>query len=202
MCHDTPLPFHVFAEEEERHLHAYHLFIRNKKTFRLSIVQLMAVGGPRMGKSSLLARLRGEQPPTIKELQPVSTHHPAIFDGHQVVPSTGVAEKVIQLTTIKKASVQPAFAREVEGVVIWSRVSYGEEVIAVLKAMGMSMSLDRAPPPVPPVSPPAASPAFPPVDESTVIQHAEDQTMSPEATALLQTTATMRFVKGSEANIH
>ena len=99
-----------------------------------------------MGKSSLLARLRGEKPPTMEDL-PDTAHHPAITDGCQIVPSTGVAEKVIQLkTTIKKASVDTTFALEVEGIVIWSRVSYGEEVIALLKAMGMSLSLNSAPP--------------------------------------------------------
>ena len=178
----------LFAEEEERHLHAYHVFIRDKKTFGLSIVQLMAVGGPRMGKSSLLARLRGEQPPTVQELTPVTAHCPAIKDDHPVVPSTGVAEEVIQLTTIREASIQPTFAHEVEGVVVWSRVSYGEEVIALLKAMGMSKSFESAPS--------AALPAvLLPVDETTNIQHVEVQSTSPEATAtLLQTAATTRFV--------
>ena len=125
----------LFAEEEERHLRAYHVFIREKKTFQLSIVQLMATGGPRMGKSSLLARLRGEKPPSIQ-------YPPS--GGDPVVPSTGVVDDVIQLTTIRKTSVQPAFAFEVQGIVKWSRVSLGEEVIALLKAMGMSMSLNQA----------------------------------------------------------
>lgn len=127
-----PVYFVLFAEEEERHLHAYRTFIKENKTFSLPIIQLMATGGPRMGKSSLLARLRGEQLPTIPDPPDAA----AITDGHPVVPSTGVAENVVQLTT--------TFALEVERVVIWSRVSYGEEVIALLKAMGMSMSIDPA----------------------------------------------------------
>ena len=88
-----------------------------------------------MGKSSLLARLRGEQPPSIQ-------YPPS--GGDPVVPSTGVVDNGIQLTTIRKTSVQPAISFEVEGVVIWSRVSLGEEVIALMKAMGMSMSLNQA----------------------------------------------------------
>ena len=142
----TVLPEYLvlFAEEEERHLCAYRIFVKENKAFQLSILQLMAIGGPRMGKSSLLARLRGEQPPTIQDL-PDTAHRPAITDGCRVVPSTGVAEKVIQLTTIiKKASVDTTFACKVGEVVIWSRVSYGEEVIALLKTMGMLMSLDPA----------------------------------------------------------
>ena len=153
-----PVYFVLFAEEEERHLHAYRTFIKENKTFSLPIIQLMAIGGPRMGKSSLLARLRGEQLPTSQD-PPDTAHYLSITDGRPVIPSTGVADKVVQLTTpirkasdkvvqlttpIRKASVHTTFALEVERVVIWSRVSYGEEVIALLKAMGMSMSIDPA----------------------------------------------------------
>lgn len=127
----------LFAEEEERHLRACHRFIKENKAkaFQLSIVQLMAIGGPRMGKSSLLARLQGGQSP-IQDL-PDTAHHPAITDGRRLVRSSGVAEVIQLKTTIKKASVDTTFACKVGEVVIWSRVSYGEEVIALLKAKGI-----------------------------------------------------------------
>ena len=103
--------------------------IKEKGKLLLNILQCVMSGHPRVGKSTLLARLTGQQP---------SIEHPnesqtlQVQGGAPISVSTGIAEKIIQVTVKKVAMV---VAKALQPNVVWEVLTYDVEAIALLKAV-------------------------------------------------------------------
>ena len=118
-----------------RHLTICDQIMREKGKVMLNAVQCMFSGSPRVGKSTLLARLTGMQPSTIhpedpdtgKELQMLQEAGDTC-----VSPSTGVLNAVVRVT-VKKVTM--AVARAIQPGLIWERIEFDVEAIALLKSI-------------------------------------------------------------------
>ena len=126
---------YISPQEEMRHLTICDRLMREKGKVTLNAVQCMLSGNPRVGKSTLLARLTGiqhstirpEGPDTAKELQTVQEA------GHAFVsPSTGILNAVIRVT-VKKVSMVVAMA--LQPGLIWEQIQFDVEAIALLKSV-------------------------------------------------------------------
>ena len=121
-----------------RHLTICDRIMREKGKVMLNAVQCMLSGNPRVGKSTLLARLTGMQLSTIhpegpegpdaaKESQTVQE------PGHRCVsPSTGVLNAVVRVT-VKKVTMVVAMA--LQPGLIWEQIEFDVEAIALLKSV-------------------------------------------------------------------
>ena len=118
-----------------RHLTICDQIMREKGKVMLNAVQCMFSGNPRVGKSTLLARLTGmrlstihpEGPDTAKESQTVQEA------GHTCVsPSTGVLNAVVRVT-VKKVTM--VVAAVLQPGLIWERIEFDVEAIALLKSV-------------------------------------------------------------------
>ena len=118
-----------------RHLTICDRIMREKGKVMLNAVQCMFSGNPRVGKSTLLARLTGMQPSTIhpegpdtaKELQMLQEAGDTC-----VSPSTGVLNAVVHVT-VKKVTMAVAIA--LQPGLIWERIEFDVEAIALLKSI-------------------------------------------------------------------
>ena len=118
-----------------RHLTICDQIMREKGKVTLNAVQCMFGGNPRVGKSTLLARLTGmelsiihpEGSDTAKESQMVQEA------GHaRVSPSTGILNAVVRVT-VKKVTMVVAMA--LQPGLIWERIEFDVEAIALLKSV-------------------------------------------------------------------
>ena len=118
-----------------RHLTICDRIMRQKGKLTLNAVQCMLSGNPRVGKSTLLARLTGmklsiihpEGSDTAKESQTVQEA------GHtRVSPSTGILNAVVRVT-VKKVTMVVATA--LQPGLIWERIEFDVEAIALLKSV-------------------------------------------------------------------
>ena len=82
------------------HLTACDRVIQEKGKLLLNILQCVISGHPRVGKSTLLSRLTGQQP-SVTPHNPDTSQAVQVRDVTPITPSTGVAEKVIQVTVKK-----------------------------------------------------------------------------------------------------
>ena len=118
-----------------RHLTICDQIMREKGKVLLNAVQCMLSGNPRVGKSTLLARLTGirlstihpEGPDTAKESQTVQEA------AHTCVsPSTGVLNAVVRVT-VKKVTM--VVAAVLQPGLVWERIEFDVEAIALLKSV-------------------------------------------------------------------
>ena len=118
-----------------RHLTICNQIMREKGKVMLNAVKCMLSGNPRVGKSTLLARLTGmrlstihpEGPDTAKESQTVQEA------AHTCVsPSTGVLNAVVRVT-VKKVTM--VVAAVLQPGLIWERIEFDVEAIALLKSV-------------------------------------------------------------------
>ena len=118
-----------------RHLTICNQIMREKGKVMLNAVQCMLSGNPRVGKSTLLARLTGmrlstihpEGPDTAKESQTVQEA------AHTCVsPSTGVLNAVVRVT-VKKVTM--VVAAVLQPGLVWERIEFDVEAIALLKSV-------------------------------------------------------------------
>ena len=117
-----------------QHLTICDKVMREKGKLLLNAVQCMISGHPRVGKSTLLARLIGTQPTihlkhleTNKELQ-----RPQQNDSIQSSPSTGVLNAIVHVT-VKKAKMVVAAA--LQPGLVWEQIEFDMEAIALLKSI-------------------------------------------------------------------
>ena len=108
----------IYAEEERRHLTACEEAIRKNGKVNLKCGIFLLNGGPRVGKSTFLSRITGRQLPHS--------------DDTSVTPSTGVADRVLQVV-IKKSSM--TVARALKPGMNWQVVTLSEEAVSALKAI-------------------------------------------------------------------
>ena len=128
---------HLSPEEEMRHLTICDRVMREKGKVMLNAVQCMLSGNPRVGKSTLLARLTGmelsiihpEGPDFAKESQTVQE-----AGRTSVSASTGVLNAVVRVT-VKKVRMVVAMARALQPGLIWERIEFDVEAIALLKSV-------------------------------------------------------------------
>ena len=119
-----------------RHLTACDRAIKEKGKLLLNAVQCMMSGHPRVGKSTLLARLTGLQPSTTA-IHPDTTKESQALQAHGGTeacfsPSTGVLNAIVHVT-VKKATMFVAAA--LQPGLIWERVELDKEAIALLKSI-------------------------------------------------------------------
>ena len=119
-----------------RHLTACDRAIKEKGKLLINAVQCMMSGHPRVGKSTLLARLTGLQSSTNAN-HPDTTKEPQALQAHGgaeacLSPSTGVLNAIVHVT-VKKATMFVAAA--LKPGLIWERVELDKEVIALLKSI-------------------------------------------------------------------
>ena len=119
-----------------RHLTACDRAIKEKGKLLLNAVQCMMSGHPRVGKSTLLARLTGTRPSTnvshpdtIKESQALQARGGT---DACISPSTGVLNAIVHVT-VKKATMFVAAA--LQPGLIWERIELDKEAIALLKSI-------------------------------------------------------------------
>ena len=118
-----------------RHLTICDQIMREKGKVLLNAVQCMLSGNPRVGKSTLLARLTGMQlstihpegPDTAKELQTVQEAGDTC-----VSPSTGVLNAVVRVT-VKKVTM--VVAAVLQPGLVWEQIEFDVEAIALLKSV-------------------------------------------------------------------
>ena len=118
-----------------RHLTICDRIMREKGKVTLNAVQCMFSGNPRVGKSTLLARLTGMQPSTIHPEDPDTAKELQMLQeaGDMCVsPSTGVLNAVVRVT-VKKVTM--AVARAIQPGLIWERIEFDVEAIALLKSI-------------------------------------------------------------------
>ena len=126
-----------FSAEEMRHLTVCDRIIQEKGKLLLNILQCIMSGHPRVGKSTLLARLTGQQPSVAPDLPDTSDESQAVQvrDGTLISASTGVAEKIIQVTVKKMTMV---VAKALQPGLVWEVITYDVEAIGLLKAVTKS----------------------------------------------------------------
>ena len=107
------------AEEEMHHLSVYDHVMREKGKLDLCLVQCVLSGPPRVGKSTFLRRIIGKL-------------SAALYASQSYTQSTGVAEKVIQVS-IKNASFVLAVAPK--SGINWKVVALSEEAAILLRAI-------------------------------------------------------------------
>ena len=118
-----------------RHLTICDRIMREKGKVMLNAVQCMFSGNPRVGKSTLLARLTGMQPSTIHPEDPDTAKESQVLQeaGDTCVsPSTGVLNAVVRVT-VKKVTMAVAIA--LQPGLIWERIEFDVEAIALLKSV-------------------------------------------------------------------
>ena len=118
-----------------RHLTICDRIMREKGKVMLNAVQCMFSGNPRVGKSTLLARLTGMQPSTIHPEDPDIAKESQMLQeagGTCVSPSTGVLNAVVHVT-VKKVTMAVAIA--LQPGLIWERIEFDVEAIALLKSI-------------------------------------------------------------------
>ena len=108
-------------EEEIRHLTICDRVMREKGKLELCLLQCVLSGPPRVGKSTFLQRIIGE-------------FSAALYANQS--PSTGIMEKVIQVT-IKNASFVLAIASKAG--INWKVVTLSEEAAILLRAILSSL---------------------------------------------------------------
>jgi len=121
----------IVSEEEMRHLTVCDRVIQEKGKLLLNILQCVISGHPRVGKSTLLSRLTGQQP-SITPHHPDTSQAVQVRDVTPITPSTGVAEKIIQVT-VKKVSM--IIAKALQPGLVWEVITYDVEAIGLLKAV-------------------------------------------------------------------
>ena len=114
-----------------RHLTVCEAVMREKGKLTLNAVQCMLSGHPRVGKSTLLARLIRTQP-SIQLNGEDTTKEPQESGGTCISPSTGVLNAVVRVT-VKKVTMVVAVA--VQPGLIWERIEFDVEAIALLKSV-------------------------------------------------------------------
>ena len=117
------------------HLTICDRIMREKGKVTLNAVQCMFSGNPRVGKSTLLARLTGMQPSTIHPEGPDTAKESQVLQetGDTCVsPSTGVLNAVVRVT-VKKVTMAVAIA--LQPGLIWERIEFDVEAIALLKSV-------------------------------------------------------------------
>ena len=126
-----------FSAEEMRHLTVCDRIIQEKGKLLLNILQCIMSGHPRVGKSTLLARLTGQQPSVPPDLPDTSDESQAVQVRHgtPISASTGVAEKIIQVTVKKMTMV---VAKALQPGLVWEVITYDVEAIGLLKAVTKS----------------------------------------------------------------
>ena len=95
-----------FIAEEEKHIAAVQRAMKEKGKLNHTIFHGVFVGPARSGKNSLMERLLGRMPSSIS-------------------PSTGVAERVVQVQVVQKSATMAANVEDL----IWSVIDYEDEVI-------------------------------------------------------------------------
>ena len=118
-----------------RHLTICDRIMREKGKVTLNAVQCMFSGNPRVGKSTLLARLTGMQPSTIHPEDPDTAKESQMLQEASstcVSPSTGVLNAVVHVT-VKKVTMAVAIA--LQPGLIWERIEFDVEAIALLKSV-------------------------------------------------------------------
>ena len=114
------LTYQCLDKDEERHLAALELAIRQKGSLDKTIMQCVFVGVPRSGKSTLMKRMVGERP----------THSS---------PSTGVVDKVVQVEIVRSSTA----AASVSGST-WVKLSHDDEAVTVVMDTAQSQSSEVA----------------------------------------------------------
>ena len=118
-----------------RHLTICDRIMREKGKVMLNAVQCMFSGSPRVGKSTLLARLTGMQTSTIHPEGPDTGKESQMIQeaGDTCVsPSTGILNAVV-CVTVKKVTM--AVARALQPGLIWEQIEFDVEAIALLKSI-------------------------------------------------------------------
>ena len=111
-----------FPLDEDQHVAAFEEAVKEKGKLDQTIMQCVFVGPPRSGKSSLIKRLTGERP-------------------SRSLPSTGVAEKVIQVE-IRKPMASTVKAKDLA----WNKLSFNDEATSLMMEITQSQSSDLSPP--------------------------------------------------------
>ena len=114
-----------------RHLTVCEAVMREKGKLMLNAVQCMLSGHPRVGKSTLLARLIRKQP-SIQPNEEDTTKESQESGGTCISPSTGVLNAVVRVT-VKKVTMVVAMA--VQPGLIWEQIEFDVEAIALLKSV-------------------------------------------------------------------
>ena len=114
-----------------RHLTVCEAVMREKGKLTLNAVQCMLSGHPRVGKSTLLARLIRKQP-SIQPNEEDTTKESQESGGTCISPSTGVLNAVVRVT-VKKVTMVVAMA--VQPGLIWEQIEFDVEAIALLKSV-------------------------------------------------------------------
>ena len=118
-----------------RHLTVYERVMREKGKLDLTALQGMMNGPPRVGKSTLLNRLARVKGVRSSDASNSTSDDCGANSGLSVNPSTGVAEKVLQVT-VKKATM--VLAKAPKPGMIWEVLTLDEEAISLLKAISTS----------------------------------------------------------------
>ena len=141
-----------FAEEEMRHLTVCDKVMSEKGKVDLNFALCLLNGAPRVGKSTFLSRITGRQLPHSAD------------DKHLIseIPSTGVAERVLQVV-IKKASFTIAMAHQspqvpqaLQSGINWQIITLSQEAVMILKAIlssQLSLALEHQESQIPPTTP-------------------------------------------------
>ena len=111
-----------------RHLTVCEAVMREKGKLTLNAVQCMLSGHPRVGKSTLLARLIRKQP-SIQPNEEDTTKESQESGGTCISPSTGVLNAVVRVT------VKKVVAMAVQPGLIWEQIEFDVEAIALLKSV-------------------------------------------------------------------
>ena len=109
--------------------------MREKGKLDLTALQGMMNGPPRVGKSTLLNRLARVKGVRSSDASNSTSDDCDVNSSLNVTPSTGVAEKVLQVT-VKKATM--VLAKAPKPGMIWEVLTLDEEAISLLKAISTS----------------------------------------------------------------
>ena len=125
-----------------RHLTVCDRVIKEKGKLLLNVLQCIMSGHPRVGKSTLLGRLTGQQPSITPDIPDTSNELQVVHvrDGTPITSSTGVAENIIQVTVKKRKMV---VAKTLQPGLAWEVITFDVEVIGLLKAVTKVYSVGK-----------------------------------------------------------